>query len=154
MYATYEHGERIIMRVQAGWVVSQPPTPTHCPQAMESGEGHQDAERHAALVSRRGGSTTGHALAPPHAAPSGPTQLGGHVGCCMAFQDPSPSPPSHAHRRLEYKPHLIRWEDVKCEAGAGKHFIYPAADKLGRPIVMMRPRWAPRRRSEEEREVV
>ena len=46
-------------------------------------------------------------------------------------------------RRLEYKPHLIRWEDVKCEAGAGKHFIYPAADKMGRPIVMMRPRCAP-----------
>ena len=51
MYATYEHGERIIMvmRVQTGEVESQP-SPTHCPQAMESFEGHKDAERHAALV--------------------------------------------------------------------------------------------------------
>ena len=43
-------------------------------------------------------------------------------------------------RRLEYKPHLTRWDDVSCEAGSGKHFVYPSRDKLGRPIVMMRPR--------------
>ncbi|GAX82158.1 hypothetical protein CEUSTIGMA_g9586.t1 [Chlamydomonas eustigma] len=42
--------------------------------------------------------------------------------------------------RLEYKPHLLRWDDVKVEANSGKHFLYPAPDKQGRPIVMMRPR--------------
>lgn len=43
-------------------------------------------------------------------------------------------------RRLEYKPHLIRWKDVVMEADTGKHFVYHANDKQGRPIVMMRPR--------------
>lgn len=42
---------------------------------------------------------------------------------------------------MAYKPHLIRWSDVKDEAVTGKMYLYPCNDKKGRPIVMMRPRW-------------
>mmetsp|Transcript_33152 Transcript_33152/g.98674 ORF Transcript_33152/g.98674 Transcript_33152/m.98674 type:complete len:293 (-) Transcript_33152:239-1117(-) len=42
--------------------------------------------------------------------------------------------------RLEYKPHLIRWDDIKGETKSGKHYIYHVKDNFGRPIVMMRPR--------------
>lgn len=79
-------------------------------------------------------------------------------------------------RRLEYKPHLIRWEEIEEESVTGKQYIYPAKCKKvcpclewtrassaltvrrahpfsmltmlfitylqGRPIVMMRPRYA------------
>lgn len=44
------------------------------------------------------------------------------------------------HWRIEYQPHMIRWDDIKHEAKTGKHWVYPAKDKCGRPIVMMRPR--------------
>ena len=43
-------------------------------------------------------------------------------------------------RRLEYKPHLIRWEEIKDESVTGKQMIYFVTDKAGRPIVLMRPR--------------
>uniref|UniRef100_A0A7S3R0U0 CRAL-TRIO domain-containing protein n=1 Tax=Dunaliella tertiolecta TaxID=3047 RepID=A0A7S3R0U0_DUNTE len=42
--------------------------------------------------------------------------------------------------RKDYKPHLIRWEEVKPESVTGKQMIYPVPDKSGRPIVLMRPR--------------
>uniref|UniRef100_A0A7S0VLS0 CRAL-TRIO domain-containing protein n=1 Tax=Polytomella parva TaxID=51329 RepID=A0A7S0VLS0_9CHLO len=42
--------------------------------------------------------------------------------------------------RLEYKPHLIKFEEVKIQATTGKLYIYPHADQFGRPIVLMRPR--------------
>ena len=44
-------------------------------------------------------------------------------------------------RRLEYKPHLIRWEEVEPESVTGKQYVH-AFDKAGRPIVFMRPRCA------------
>ncbi|KXZ53519.1 hypothetical protein GPECTOR_7g969 [Gonium pectorale] len=42
--------------------------------------------------------------------------------------------------RLEYKPHLIKWEEVQAESTTGKQYVYHTVDKAGRPIVMMRPR--------------
>ncbi|PNH04045.1 Random slug protein 5 [Tetrabaena socialis] len=42
--------------------------------------------------------------------------------------------------RLDYKPHLIKWEEVQSESTTGKQFVYHTIDKEGRPIVMMRPR--------------
>ncbi|GLC58936.1 hypothetical protein PLESTB_001419200 [Pleodorina starrii] len=42
--------------------------------------------------------------------------------------------------RLEYKPHLIKWEEVQSESASGKLWVYHVQDKAGRPIVMMRPR--------------
>lgn len=42
--------------------------------------------------------------------------------------------------RLEYKPHLITWDQVESEGTTGKQFVYPALDKNGRPVVLMRPR--------------
>ncbi|GIL56368.1 hypothetical protein Vafri_11730 [Volvox africanus] len=42
--------------------------------------------------------------------------------------------------RLDYKPHLIKWEEVKSESLSGKLWVYHVLDKAGRPIVFMRPR--------------
>eukprot|EP00798_Chlamydomonas_sp_ICE-L_P017381 gene17381-23683_t len=42
--------------------------------------------------------------------------------------------------RLDYKPHLIRWKDVRHESLTGKQMIYPCNDKEGRPLLLMRPR--------------
>ncbi|GFR40545.1 hypothetical protein Agub_g1118, partial [Astrephomene gubernaculifera] len=42
--------------------------------------------------------------------------------------------------RLEYKPHLIKWEEVQEESATGKLYVYHVPDKQGRPIVLMRPR--------------
>ncbi len=47
-------------------------------------------------------------------------------------------------RRMQYKPHLIRFDEVKEECVTGKNHIYHAADKYNRPIVLMRPRCAQR----------
>jgi len=44
---------------------------------------------------------------------------------------------------MEFKPHLIRWEEVKEESLSGKQMIYDVEDKAGRPIVLMRPRCGP-----------
>lgn len=44
-------------------------------------------------------------------------------------------------RRMDYKPHLIRWSDVKGEALTGKHYLYDTLDKEGRPMILMRPRF-------------
>jgi len=46
-----------------------------------------------------------------------------------------------ADRRKEFKPHLIRWDEVKPESVTGKQMIYFVPDRAGRPIVLMRPRW-------------
>ena len=43
-------------------------------------------------------------------------------------------------RRQEYKPHTIKWSQVKHESVTGKQMIYPTPDKKNRPIVLMRPR--------------
>lgn len=43
-------------------------------------------------------------------------------------------------RRLEYKPHLIKWDEVKDEGTTGKQYVYHCVDKAGRPTVLMRPR--------------
>ena len=48
-------------------------------------------------------------------------------------------------RRLEYKPHLIRWEEIEEEAVTGKQYIYPAKCKKvsgahtpwGRPVAQL-----------------
>ncbi|KAG2436734.1 hypothetical protein HXX76_006258 [Chlamydomonas incerta] len=42
--------------------------------------------------------------------------------------------------RLEYKPHLIKWDEVKDEGTTGKQYVYHCVDKAGRPTVLMRPR--------------
>ncbi|OMO69898.1 Cellular retinaldehyde binding/alpha-tocopherol transport [Corchorus capsularis] len=41
--------------------------------------------------------------------------------------------------RLEYKPEKIRWEDVAHEAETGKIYRASFCDKLGRPVLVMRP---------------
>ncbi|XVE90300.1 hypothetical protein DITRI_Ditri20bG0066500 [Diplodiscus trichospermus] len=41
--------------------------------------------------------------------------------------------------RLQYKPEKIRWEDVAHEAETGKIYRAKYCDKLGRPVLVMRP---------------
>ncbi|XP_022718737.1 random slug protein 5-like isoform X2 [Durio zibethinus] len=41
--------------------------------------------------------------------------------------------------RLQYKPEKIRWEDIAHEAETGKIFRANYCDKLGRPVLVMRP---------------
>ena len=48
----------------------------------------------------------------------------------------------HACRRLSYKPHLITWAEVSEEAATGKLFRMHALDRDGRPVLVMRPRYA------------
>lgn len=43
--------------------------------------------------------------------------------------------------RLTYKPHEIRWEQVKHESVTGKQMVFDFPDKDGRPIVLMRTRF-------------
>lgn len=45
-------------------------------------------------------------------------------------------------RRTSYKPHRIQWQDVEEEAKTGKLYVAEAADKDGRPVVVMRPRYS------------
>eukprot|EP00195_Chlamydomonas_chlamydogama_P007148 CAMPEP_0202896822 /NCGR_PEP_ID=MMETSP1392-20130828/5743_1 /ASSEMBLY_ACC=CAM_ASM_000868 /TAXON_ID=225041 /ORGANISM="Chlamydomonas chlamydogama, Strain SAG 11-48b" /LENGTH=277 /DNA_ID=CAMNT_0049582305 /DNA_START=251 /DNA_END=1080 /DNA_ORIENTATION=+ len=52
--------------------------------------------------------------------------------------------------RIEYKPHLIRWHDIKAQTVTGKQMIYPVTDKQGRPIVLMRPRFENTRDQENQ----
>lgn len=42
--------------------------------------------------------------------------------------------------RLDYKPEEIRWDDVASEAETGKIYRSNYKDKLGRPVLVMRPR--------------
>jgi hypothetical protein len=44
-------------------------------------------------------------------------------------------------RRIQTKPHEITWQQVEEEAVTGKTFVSPFADKAGRSVVVMRPRW-------------
>ncbi|KAE8733701.1 Sec14p-like phosphatidylinositol transfer family protein isoform 3 [Hibiscus syriacus] len=41
--------------------------------------------------------------------------------------------------RLQYKPEAIRWEDIAKEAETGKIYRANYCDKLGRPVLVMRP---------------
>ncbi|XP_020583035.1 random slug protein 5-like [Phalaenopsis equestris] len=41
--------------------------------------------------------------------------------------------------RLEYRPELIRWEDIADEAKTGKIYRADYQDKFGRPVLVMRP---------------
>ncbi|KAL8167085.1 hypothetical protein V2J09_008584 [Rumex salicifolius] len=41
--------------------------------------------------------------------------------------------------RLEYKPEEIRWEDISVEAETGKIYKSNVVDKLGRPVLVIRP---------------
>ncbi|MBA0728422.1 hypothetical protein Golax_001323 [Gossypium laxum] len=41
--------------------------------------------------------------------------------------------------RLQYKPEAIRWEDIAQEAETGKVYRANYCDKLGRPVLVMRP---------------
>ncbi|XP_022748325.1 random slug protein 5-like isoform X2 [Durio zibethinus] len=41
--------------------------------------------------------------------------------------------------RLQYKPEKIRWEDIAHEAETGKIYRPNYSDKLGRPVLVMRP---------------
>ncbi|EOY10396.1 Sec14p-like phosphatidylinositol transfer family protein isoform 3 [Theobroma cacao] len=41
--------------------------------------------------------------------------------------------------RLQYKPEKIRWEDIAHEAETGKIYRANYCDKLGRPVLVMRP---------------
>ncbi|XVF30671.1 hypothetical protein REPUB_Repub16aG0078500 [Reevesia pubescens] len=41
--------------------------------------------------------------------------------------------------RLQYKPEKIRWEDIAHEAETGKIYRASYCDKLGRPVLVMRP---------------
>ncbi|XP_021282970.1 random slug protein 5-like [Herrania umbratica] len=41
--------------------------------------------------------------------------------------------------RLQYKPEKIRWEDIAHEAETGKIYRANFRDKLGRPVLVMRP---------------
>ncbi|XWS58612.1 hypothetical protein CRYUN_Cryun08bG0049400 [Craigia yunnanensis] len=41
--------------------------------------------------------------------------------------------------RLQYKPEKIRWEDIAHEAETGKIYRAKYCDKLGRPVLVMRP---------------
>ena len=71
--------------------------------------------------------------------PRGALQHAPDSAPCTMQSQPS-SPHGCVHRRMEYKPHLIRWEEVKPEAVSGKQMIYHCTDKKGRPLLLMRPR--------------
>jgi hypothetical protein len=50
--------------------------------------------------------------------------------------------------RAEFKPHLIRFDDVKEEFRTGMVTLYPhPADHQGRPLLVMRPRCGPSARA-------
>jgi hypothetical protein len=80
--------------------------------------------------------------------PQGSQDAAGHTGmvrvCVCVFVQciRRPRRTFGAHRRILFKPHLIRWEEVEEESISGKQFIHPFRDNAGRPIVVMRPRWA------------
>ncbi len=73
------------------------------------------------------------AARPPPADPSAPALPPRPTNC-------GPPTVQMALRRMEYRPELIRFDDIKEETVTGKNHIYHAPDKLNRPIVLMRPR--------------